>query len=146
MLYFAGEKGNMAVQQTPQDLIWTYGNSPEITCYHNIQNYDRLLWYKQSQHKALTFMGNLIGEMGNPEQTFQNKIKIHGNANKYRGYLTLLNISSEHSAVYFCAAYYTVTPIFYSPIQKRILVTVGTPVINHCYCRYCISHFYNQVS
>ncbi|KAI7804399.1 hypothetical protein IRJ41_008538 [Triplophysa rosa] len=102
----SGEKAKLTVTQTPQDLI-TYGGSLEISCSHNIPNYDRLLWYTQSKAKELIFMGYLLGENGYPEEVFQKKIKIHGNANKYEGFLTVYNLTLEHSAIYFCAAYYT---------------------------------------
>ncbi|RXN11371.1 TCR beta variable [Labeo rohita] len=56
----SGEKGDMTVHQTPHNLIINYGESAEIKCFHKIPDYDRLLWYKQSHSKELTFMGNLI--------------------------------------------------------------------------------------
>ncbi|KAL1258058.1 hypothetical protein QQF64_011302 [Cirrhinus molitorella] len=44
-----GEKGDMTVHQNPHDLIINDGKSAEIKCFHKIPNYDRLLWYKQSE-------------------------------------------------------------------------------------------------
>ncbi|KAL6477478.1 hypothetical protein MHYP_G00133130 [Metynnis hypsauchen] len=97
-----------AVQQTPPDLIKSQGESAEITCSHNIQSHDRILWYKQSETKELTFMGYLFVASGNPEPEFKDKIKISGNSNEFHGSLTMTNLSLESTAVYFCAAYYTV--------------------------------------
>lgn len=115
---FTGEKEDMTVHQEPHDLIINYRESPEIKCFHKIPGYDRLLWYKQSQSKELTFMGNLIGDTGYPEQAFQNKIKIRGDSYKFNGSLTLINSTSENSAVYFCAAYYTVTINLFLPYKN----------------------------
>lgn len=131
---FTGEKGDMTVHQKPHNLIINHGESPEIKCFHKIPNYDRLLWYKQSQSKELTFMGNLIGDSGYPEKAFQNKITISGDSNKFHSSLTLINSTSENSAVYFCAAYYTVTLNLFLPYKNpllRIIVYSPTPVINH---------------
>lgn len=95
----------MTVQQKPYDLIINHGKSHEIKCFHKIPNYDRLLWYKQSKSKELTFMGYLLGGTGYPEKAFESKIKIEGDANKFNGSLTLISPTSESNAVYFCAAY-----------------------------------------
>jgi len=122
------------VHQKPHDLIINDGGSHEIIkCFHKIPNYDRLLWYKQSKSKELTFMGNLIGETGYPEKDFENKIKIEGDSNKFHGSLTLMSPTSESSAVYFCAAYYTVTPNLFLPYKNISLRNIVglTPVINH---------------
>lgn len=125
MCDFPGEKVKLTVTQTPQDLITNNGDSMEIECSHNIPNYDRLLWYKQSKTKELIFMGYLLGENGYPEEAFQKKIKIHGNANKYKGFLTVDNLTLEHRAIYYCAAYYTVTPIFFLPYKNMPPILVG---------------------
>ncbi|XDV43638.1 hypothetical protein PO909_012082, partial [Leuciscus waleckii] len=100
-----GEKVDMTVHQKPYDLIINDGGeSHEIKCFHKIPSYDRLLWYKQSKSKELTFMGYLLGDTGYPEKDFKDKIKIEGDANKFHGSLTLISPTLESSAVYFCAA------------------------------------------
>lgn len=116
-----GEKEDKTVHQNPLDLIINHAESPEIKCFHKITGYDRLLWYKQSQNKELTFMGYLIGNSGNPEKLFKNKITIQGDANKLHGSLTLINATSESSSVYFCAAYYTVTLKVFLPYKNQLL-------------------------
>lgn len=129
-----GEKVDMTVHQKPRDLIINDGKPHEIKCFHKIPNYDRLLWYKQSNSKELTFMGYLLGVTGYPEKPFEDKIKIEGDSNKFHGSLTLLSLTSENNTVYFCAAYYTVTPNLFLPyknISLRIIVGL-TPVINPC--------------
>ena len=101
--------GNHAktVLQRPDDLIKNQNESAVIVCSHSIQYYDRMLWYKQSQDMpGLKLMGYLyVGENIEPE--FKDKIKLEGNA-KRNGTLTINNLTPQDSAVYFCAAYYTV--------------------------------------
>ncbi len=95
------------VLQSPDDLIKNQNESSVIVCSNNIQNYDRMLWYKQSQDiTGLKFMGYLFTNE-NIEPEFTNKIKMKGDA-KRNGTLTINNLGPEDSAVYFCAAYYTV--------------------------------------
>ncbi|TRY57903.1 hypothetical protein DNTS_014419 [Danionella cerebrum] len=106
----SGENEDKTVHQKPDNLILNNGETSEIKCSHQIPNYDRLLWYKQSRNKEITFMGYLIGEMGYPEEPFLNKIRIQGDSNKFKGSLTLLNVTSENTSVYLCAAYYTAAP------------------------------------
>lgn len=113
----------MTVHQKPHDLIINDEESHEIKikCFHKIPNYDRLLWYKQSKSKELTFMGYLLGDTGYPEKAFEDKIKIEGDANKFNGSLTLISPTAESNAVYFCAAYYTVTPNLFLPYKNLSL-------------------------
>lgn len=75
----------------------------EITCTHNINTYDRILWYKQDQHRALKLLGFLNVMNPYPEKDVKGKINFDGHGSKY----SRLNISSldlNDSAVYFCAA------------------------------------------
>ncbi len=99
------------VLQTPEDLLKKQDESAVITCTHKIQSYNQILWYKQSQDSlGLKLMGNLYYEKPNEEPEFKNKIKLEGEAQTH-GNLTISNLTVTDSAVYFCAAYYTVLRI-----------------------------------
>ncbi|KAF4102512.1 hypothetical protein G5714_017312 [Onychostoma macrolepis] len=95
------------VLQSPDDLVKSQTESAVIFCSHNIQSYNRMLWYKQSQDMTgLKLMGYLYTNE-NIEPEFKDKIKLEGDAAR-NGSLTISNLKPEDSAVYFCAAYYTV--------------------------------------
>ncbi len=100
------------VLQTPEDLLKKQDESAVITCTHKIQSYDQILWYKQSQLDSLGLksMGNLYYDKPNEEPEFKNKIKLAGDRSN-KGPLTINTLRLNDSAVYFCAAYYTVLRI-----------------------------------
>ncbi|RXN11364.1 T-cell receptor beta variable [Labeo rohita] len=97
------------VFQLPGDLIKNEDESAVITCAHNVPNYERILWYKKDI-MGFKFMGFLNLEYDNPELEFKSKIKLKGDGRK-NGTLTISNLTLTDSAVYFCAAYYTVIRI-----------------------------------
>ncbi|KAK3537722.1 hypothetical protein QTP70_017887 [Hemibagrus guttatus] len=106
LLYFTGS-GVCSVIQNPPDLIKYEDEFAEIKCAHTVNNYDRILWYKHSQDTGFTFMGYLLNAYPNLEADFKSKVKFNGDG-RNNGSLTLNNVSVSDSAVYFCAAYYTV--------------------------------------
>lgn len=89
------------VRQTPAK-IYTKGESANITCSHSIDNYDRILWYKQSD-RQLQLLGYMLVNSDFPENGV--KVKIEGSANKDQNCtLTIEELGLGSSAVYFCAA------------------------------------------
>uniref|UniRef100_A0A3P8SD81 Ig-like domain-containing protein n=1 Tax=Amphiprion percula TaxID=161767 RepID=A0A3P8SD81_AMPPE len=92
------------VDQTPADIYKEQGQTAKIYCSHRIDNYDRILWYKQSNRK-LQYLGYMNVMNGFPEKEVD--VTIEGNANKGETCtLTINSLSVSSSAVYFCAASY----------------------------------------
>uniref|UniRef100_A0A8C1T1C9 Ig-like domain-containing protein n=1 Tax=Cyprinus carpio TaxID=7962 RepID=A0A8C1T1C9_CYPCA len=93
------------VNQSPPDIIKKQGESAEIRCLHSVTSYNQISWYRQGQ--GFTLMGYLVATSNFSEKEFTDKIIMSGNGNS-NGLLTIKNLASSDSAVYFCAAYYTV--------------------------------------
>ncbi|XDV43637.1 hypothetical protein PO909_012081 [Leuciscus waleckii] len=93
--------GNHAktVLQSPDDLMKNEDVSAVFTCSHNIQDYNRMLWYKQSRDTSgLTLMGYLSFDQENKEPGFGNKINLDGDAKK-NGTLTIKKLTLNDSSV-----------------------------------------------
>ncbi|RXN11362.1 T-cell receptor beta variable [Labeo rohita] len=98
-----------SVVQTPSDLLKKENEFAKIKCTNNVQNYDVVQWYKQSQ-STMQFMGYLNIKQEVKETKFDDKIKLEGNG-RNNVTLTINTLMLNDSAVYFCAAYYTVLRI-----------------------------------
>ncbi|GAA6086127.1 uncharacterized protein LOC108269678 [Tachysurus ichikawai] len=106
LLCLAGS-GVCSVIQNPHDLIKNQHEFAEIKCAHTVKNYDRILWYKHNQDTGFTFLGYLLTVSSKSEAEFETKIKLSGDG-RNNSTLTINSVSVNDSAVYFCAAYYTV--------------------------------------
>lgn len=93
------------VLQSPGNIIRNQNEFAVIECEHNIPSYNLLLWYKQTQNLFL-LMGYLYLTNENKEPGFVTKTKLDGDARK-NGTLTIKTLTLNESAVYFCAAWYT---------------------------------------
>ena len=80
------------------------GATVTLNCSHRIENYERILWYKQQNNdKQLKLLGNLFTTTANAENGID--VVMSGSAYKDQmATLTIPNLSVESSAVYFCAA------------------------------------------
>ncbi|KAL1258071.1 hypothetical protein QQF64_011315 [Cirrhinus molitorella] len=111
LIMFTATSLGKTVLQTPDVLLKKQDESAVITCTHQIQSYNQILWYKQSQDSlGLKLMGYLYYDKQNKEPEFDNKIKLEGEA-QTNGNLTISNLMLTDSAVYFCDAFYTVLRI-----------------------------------
>ncbi len=105
ILLFTGFSFSYKADQSPPDIIKRPGESAEIRCLHSVPSYNQINWYKQDQ--GFTLMGYLVGTSNFSEKGFTDKIVMSGDGNS-NGLFTIKNLASSDSAMYFCAAYYTV--------------------------------------
>uniref|UniRef100_A0A3P9K0D9 Ig-like domain-containing protein n=1 Tax=Oryzias latipes TaxID=8090 RepID=A0A3P9K0D9_ORYLA len=79
-----------------------YGQEAKIYCSHSESNYDQILWYKQSEGQML-LLGYVYFRDTHPEAGLG--VKLGGGASKDQNCtLTVEDVNSSSSAVYFCAA------------------------------------------
>ena len=98
-----GSSFSEKVHQTPADMYNQPEETATITCLHRIDNYNVILWYKQS-NRQLQLLGYMLLTSPTIEKTAVG-VKIGGNANKDQNCtLTIEGLSLNSSAVYFCAA------------------------------------------
>lgn len=96
------------VHQTPSDQIRTPGEAFEMRCSNTLRDHDRVHWIKHfPSERRFETMGNLYGDKPNPEEKFNGKITLRGDA-LTNSTCTMANVSTDDSAVYFCAATSTV--------------------------------------
>lgn len=73
-----------------------------ISCTHNITNYDRMNWYKQSA-RELQLLGYMNFDQGYP--TGGLGVNISGSALQGKTcHLTVEGLNTNSSAVYYCAS------------------------------------------
>ncbi|XP_063355176.1 M1-specific T cell receptor beta chain-like [Pelmatolapia mariae] len=97
----SGSTSSDQVDQTPAD-IYTKGEDAKVYCSHSIQNYNKILWYKQSE-KQLQYLGYMNIDKGYPEPGVN--VTMDGGANqKENCTLTIKDLKLSSSGVYFCAA------------------------------------------
>jgi len=108
--FFTGFSHSNKVDQSPPDVIRKPEETARLQCLHSVTSYNRINWYRQTQDQGFTLMGQLYLTTPNTETDFTYKIEMSGNGNS-NGSLTIKSLSSSDSAVYFCAAYYTVFQI-----------------------------------
>ncbi|KAG9268846.1 hypothetical protein AMEX_G17872, partial [Astyanax mexicanus] len=92
------------VFQTPPDQFRKDGESAELHCSHSISGYNRILWYKQTRNQQLQLIGYLAYTQAFWEPEFINKTALSGSGDK-NAKLTIKSLTSNDSAVYFCAAF-----------------------------------------
>ncbi|KAL7862356.1 hypothetical protein SRHO_G00137970 [Serrasalmus rhombeus] len=103
IIWIAVSAANNEVSQIPAELFRKSGESADLQCSHSISGYNTILWYKQARNGELQFMGYLTVTSPQPEPEFSKKVKFSGRGNT-NGTLTINALTSNDSAVYFCAA------------------------------------------
>uniref|UniRef100_A0AAR2IHA7 Ig-like domain-containing protein n=1 Tax=Pygocentrus nattereri TaxID=42514 RepID=A0AAR2IHA7_PYGNA len=106
MLFFPNtvSAANNEVSQIPAELFRKSGESADLQCSHSISGYTTILWYKQARNGELQFMGYLTVTSPQSEPEFSKKVKFSGRGDT-NGTLTINTLTSNDSAVYFCAAF-----------------------------------------
>ncbi|KAF0043902.1 hypothetical protein F2P81_003060 [Scophthalmus maximus] len=104
IILVSGSSPSHRVQQTPADMYMKPTEKAQINCSHSILNYDRILWYKQTQNNGqLQLLGYMWGSGGSPEKGAG--VTIDGGANKDETCtLTTEALGLNSSSVFFCAA------------------------------------------
>ncbi|CAJ1074720.1 immunoglobulin lambda-1 light chain-like [Xyrichtys novacula] len=103
LILVSGSSDKKEVNQKPEGIFSTEGQSVEFNCSHEIDSYDRIYWYKQVESREMQFLGYMYYGRGDPEDKV--KMNITGNAQKSQNCtLTIFKVDLNSSAVYFCAA------------------------------------------
>ncbi|CAI5695664.1 unnamed protein product [Oreochromis niloticus] len=103
IILVSGSSLSDQVHQDPADIYRIQGETAEITCSHNIDTYNQILWYKQTKNSQLQLLGHVYST--NPSVEPGVTVTIAGNANKDKTCtLTIKDLFMNSSAVYFCAA------------------------------------------
>lgn len=104
------------VQQSPPDIYKSSEKEVKIECYHSIDNYDRILWYKQTSRDMQLLGYRFVGSSTLEEGA---KVEIGGGANKGETCtLTIKEHRENTSGVYFCAASFHSAAKLWSSVQK----------------------------
>ncbi|KAG7511010.1 T-cell receptor beta chain [Solea senegalensis] len=105
LLRHVGTSDSKHVAQTPAFIVKRRGESvvSEIHCSHNITNYDRILWYKQDEHKAPKYLGYLNMKLAIIEDDVRGKVSFNGDGTSHSD-LSVSQLWLNDSGVYYCAA------------------------------------------
>ncbi len=104
---FTGFSLSNKVDQSPPDVIERQGETAKIQCFKQCAQLQSDQLVQTNRDHGFTLMGYLLGKEPYKENDFKDKIEISGDGNS-NGYLNIKSLKSNDSAVYFCAAYYTV--------------------------------------
>lgn len=104
------------VSQSSADMFSSAGGTVNISCLHNIPNYDLIYWYKKSK-RELQLLGYMNFNTGYPQDGLG--VTIGGSAREGQTCtLTAEGLTVNSSAVYFCAASLHTDEYHCSSVQK----------------------------
>lgn len=96
------------VIQSPADVLGLPDESVTLTCKHSIRNYDTILWYRRAhEDTSLKLIGYVYFKNSHYEKHYEGNFTVTGNG---QSSVTLQIPKARHmlhSALYFCAAFYT---------------------------------------
>nr|7X91_H Chain H, An Fv-clasp version of the Ab496 heavy chain [Homo sapiens] len=130
-LYFQGSSGSSGevqlVQSGPE--VKKPGTSVKVSCKASgfIFTNSAVQWVRQARGQRLEWIGWIVVGSGNPNyaQKFQERVTITRDRSTSTAYMELSSLTSEDTAVYYCAAF----PYYYDnsgsgPWGQGTLVTV----------------------
>lgn len=104
------------VKQTPADVLGFPGGTVVISCSHDIKNYDRINWYRQTDRELL-LLGYMNFHTGYPMDGLG--VNITGSALQGKTCnLTVEGLNANSSAVYYCASSSHIDVYSRSPAHK----------------------------
>lgn len=103
--FFTGLSDCVQIEQ-PSDLITKVKDNVKISCKHDRNNLDVMLWYqRRKESTALALMGYSYATLPpNNEAEFPETQFKQNRINTVSGDLTISNLNLSDSAVYYCAA------------------------------------------
>ncbi|KAI5102595.1 hypothetical protein C0J45_7947 [Silurus meridionalis] len=114
------------VHQSPADVLCLPDENVTLTCKHNINNYDTILWYKRTYGDTnLQLIAYAYYENPKYEKNEDNFTLIGDG----RSSVSLQISKARHSALYSCAAYYT--QCYTRPLFKTKTLIKSTHLFNH---------------
>ncbi|XP_076155561.1 uncharacterized protein LOC143138949 [Alosa pseudoharengus] len=105
LLWIMDSAMTTGVSQTPPDMFKNREVSAEFQCSHNISGYNVILWYQQPQAGGMTLLGYVYRITKVKEKPFEQNIELNGSSGENeKSFITIKNLSSDDSALYYCAA------------------------------------------
>lgn len=124
VLFFSvGASRSDQVHQTPTEMVVAIGSRlpATLSCYHSIETYNQILWYKQQRNNTqLELLGYIVGPSAFPEKGMN--LTMGGSADQDQtATLTIQKIDLQSSAVYFCAASLHNAAYYRFTVQKPLI-------------------------
>ncbi|MEQ2288425.1 hypothetical protein AMECASPLE_022433 [Ameca splendens] len=101
---------SIEVHQTPPAALTKLGQHIQMICSHGKTDYTLMQWYQKSPgDQALKRIGHVYYSNIEQEKPFEKHFKITGDMSgetAKNGSLSITDLKTEHTAVYYCAASY----------------------------------------
>uniref|UniRef100_A0A3Q1EVP7 Immunoglobulin V-set domain-containing protein n=1 Tax=Acanthochromis polyacanthus TaxID=80966 RepID=A0A3Q1EVP7_9TELE len=98
------QSAHTAMETKPAEKCSRPAQTATITCSHDIQDYTRILWYKQLKNNQMQLLGYMNVNKGYPETGMN--VKIDGGANRGQTCtLSIENLSLSSSSVWWLVGF-----------------------------------------